>query len=226
MNLPGSATPAIATMPVVGLGEAASGRWENAITFLEKYVKYNPTHGLGPRLLSMSYANVDRMQESRAMFDRGFKGWPPAMKNVRFYMSLLPFRDLKVAESFAEGYIKAGLTGDPSDIYKISAENRLTGEEVKRLFFGQKVMGIALATGKPWWIERSEDGKAIIRDGDKSDTGKSWIEEDMLCDQWDNFYEGLTDCWVVYRKPEGNPENNDEFLGAPGYGIYPFSPVE
>jgi len=56
-----------------------------------------------------------------------------------------------------------------------------------------------------------------------SDTGKSWFEEDMLCDQWDNLYEGLKDCWAVYRNPEGTPENNDEYIGAPGYGLYLFS---
>jgi hypothetical protein len=48
----------------------------------------------------------------------------------------------------------------------------------------------------------------------------------MLCDQWDNLYEGLKDCWVVYRNPEGTPEKNDEYLGAPGYGLYPFSQIE
>jgi hypothetical protein len=118
------------------------------------------------------------------------------------------------------------MPGESSEIYKISAENRLTGEEIRELFLGRKVTGFNLATGKQWWIERSQDGKATIRDGDKSDTGKSWIEENTLCDQWDNLYERLTDCWVVYRNPEGTPEKNDEYLGAPGYGIYPFSQVE
>ena len=94
------------------------------------------------------------------------------------------------------------------------------------MFFGRKVTGFAFGAGKQWQVERSKDGKTTIRDGDGSDTGKSWIEEDMLCDQWDNLYEGSKDCWVVYRNPEGNPEKNDEYLGAQGYGIYPFSQVE
>ncbi|MGD8714958.1 MAG: hypothetical protein PVG70_10475, partial [Desulfobacterales bacterium] len=118
------------------------------------------------------------------------------------------------------------LPGEPSGFYKISKENRLTEKEIRKLFFGRQVTGFTLATGKQWRIERSKDGKAKIRSGEDSDTGKSWIEEDMLCDQWDNLYEGLKDCWVVYRNPEGNPENNDEYLGAPGYGIYPFSQIE
>jgi len=177
-------------------------------------------------LLAMLYGHVGRFQEARAMLDKGTKGWPAAMKNVRFIMSLLSFGDLQTAERFAEGFVKAGLPGEPSGFYKISKENRLTEKEIRKLFFGRKVSGSTFPTGKQWRIEHTKDGKATIRGGEDSDTGKSWIEDDMLCDQWDNLYEGLKDCWVVYRNPEGTPEKNDEYLGAPGYGIYPFSPVE
>jgi tetratricopeptide (TPR) repeat protein len=211
---------------VRGFGEAASGRWEEAVPLVEKFVKYNPKAGFGYLLLAMLYAQVGRAQEARAMLDRGTKGWPAAMKNVRFIMSLLRFGDLQTAARFAEGFVKAGLPGEPAGFYKISKENRLTEKEIRKLFFGRQVTGFTPVTGKQWRIERSKDGKATIRDGDRSDTGKSWIEEDMLCDQWDNLYEGLKDCWVVYRNPEGTPEKNDEYLGAPGYGIYPFSPVD
>jgi len=211
---------------VRGFGEAVSGRWEEAVPLIERYVKYNPKAGFGYLMLAMLYAKVDRVQEARAMLEKGTKGWPAAMKNVRFIMSLFSFGDLQIAESFAEGYVKAGLPGEPSGFYKISKENRLTEKEIRKLFFGRQVIGFTLATGEQWQIERSKDGKAKILDGDRSDTGKSWIEEDMLCDQWDNLYESLKDYWVVYRNPEGTPEKNDEYLGAPGYGIYPFSLVK
>jgi hypothetical protein len=209
-----------------GFGEAAGGKWEAAVPFMERFVKYNPKSGFGYRLLAMLYAQVGRVQEARAMFNDSTKKWSTAMKNVRWYMSNFPFKDLQFTERLAEGFIKAGITGKPSGFYKISAENRLTGEEIRELFFGRKVTGFTLATGKQWWVERSQDGKAALRDGDDSDSGKSWIEEDMLCDQWDNLYESLKDCWVVYRNPEGTPEKNDEYLGAPGYGVYPFSQIE
>jgi tetratricopeptide (TPR) repeat protein len=209
-----------------GFGEAASERWEEAVPFLERFIKYNPGAGFGYRTLSMLYAHTGRVQEARTMLDKGTERWPPTMKNVRFVMSGYPLKNVKVMERFAEGLVKAGLPGKPSDFYKISAENRLAGEELRKLFLGRKISGSNMVTGKKWWIERSEDGKAAIRDGDKSDTGKSWIEEDIICDQWDNFLENLRDCWVIYRNPEGTPENNDEYLGAPGYGIYPFSRVQ
>ena len=174
-------------------------------------------------MLAMLYAQEGRDQEAQLMLDKGTKGWPNALKNVRFIMSLLSIGDLQSAERFAEGFVKAGLPGESSGFYKISKENRLNGKEIMELFFGRSVTGFTLGTGKQWWIERGKDGKATIRDGDDSDTGKSWVKEDMLCDQWDNFYEGLKDCWVVYRNPEGTPEKYDEYLGAPGYGIYPFA---
>ena len=194
---------------------------------MEKSIEHNPKFGpFLNRILAMYKVKAGLVQEGQDMFAKYSKKQPDSMKNVRYYMSLYAYRDPQVLKSFAEGYIKAGLPGELDDFYKISSENKLAGEELKRLFFGHKVAGLTLATNKQWSVERSEDGKATIQDDDKSDTGKSWIEDDMLCDQWDNLHEGLKDCWVVYRNPDGTRDKNDEYLGAPGYGIYPFSPVE
>ena len=157
--------------------------------------------------------------------DNGTEGWPAAMKNIRYFMSK-GFKDPQSIKRWAEGCLKAGMQGEPSGYYKISDKHRLTGKEIKILFFGRKVTGFDSITQKQWWIERTKNGKATIRGGEGSDSGKSWIEDDMLCDQWDNLFEGLKDCWVIYRNPEGTQEKNDEYLGAPGYGIYPFSPAE
>ena len=205
-----------------GLGEAVKGRWEEAVPFVERFVKYNPSAS-GNLILAMLYAKIGRMQEAKTIIDETTKKWPVTMKNVRWFLTNLPFKDLKVTEQFAEGLIEAGLAGEPNGFYKIYAENQLTGDELRSKFFGQKVTGFNMVSKKQWWIERGDNGYATIREGDKSDTGKSWIENDMICDQWDNLYEGLKDCWVVYGNPEGTTENNDEYLGAPGYGICPFS---
>jgi hypothetical protein len=192
---------------------------------MEKAVKQNQA-GYAIRLLAMIKANAGQIQEARTLFADSADKLPPSMKNVRFFMSAWPFKDFKVARNFAEGYVKAGLPGESNDVYKISSDNRLTKKDIRGLFFGKKVKGFNLVTKKPWLIEREKDGKATILDGDKSDSGRSWIEDDMLCDQWNNLYEGLKDCWVIYRNPEGSPENFDSYLGVPGYGIFPFSEVE
>ena len=160
------------------------------------------------------------------MFATNSEKLPGSMKTVRVYTALVTLSDLQVLKSWAEGLIRAGIHGEIGDIITISRDNKLTGDELRKLFLGRKVSGLNMITGQQWWIERSEEGNATIREGDKSDTGKSWIEEDMLCDRWENLYESLNDCWVVYRNPEGTSKNTDEYLGAPGYGIYPFSMEE
>ena len=124
-----------------GFGEAAAGRWETAIPLMERFVEYNPKSRFGYRMLAMLYAHVDRVQEARAMLDRGTEGWPGPMKSVRFVMSLLSFDDLQTAKRFAEGFVKAGLPGESSGFYKISKENRLTEKDIRELFFGRKVVG-------------------------------------------------------------------------------------
>jgi len=176
--------------------------------------------------LANLYAHVGRIQDAKEALQKGTKGWPPTMKSLRFVSTLLPLKDLQIVDRFAEGYLQAGLPGDPSGYYKIAAENRLIGDEIREKLIGQQVTGYTMATGKPWHILRKEDGTASIQDGEKKDSGKSWIEDDLLCDQWDTFYEGLKDCWVIYRNPEGTPERKDEYLGTPGYGVYPFSVIE
>ena len=191
---------------------------------MERFFDYNSNAGFGYRTSAMVYAN--RIQDARKMLEAGTKGWPNTMKNVVWFMSNWPLKNLQTAQRFAEGYVKAGLQVDPAKIFKITAGNRLTGKEITDLFFGKKVIGQTLAAGKRWWIQRSRDGEANIHEGDNGDSGKSWVKNDMLCDQWENFYEELKDCWVIYRNPDGSPENKDEYLGAPGYGIYPFSIIK
>lgn len=193
---------------------------------MEKAIKYNSKPTNTYRNLSVAYAHVGRTQEAQAMADKGFEKWPEAMRNLNFYMSIGFFKDPQIMELFAEGALKAGLPGEPSGYYKISKENQLTGPEIKKLFFGRKVTGFNLLTQKKWRIERSKEGKATILYGEGSDRGKSWVEDNMLCDQWDELNEGLKDCWPVFRNPEGIRENNDEYLGTPGYGTYPFSVAE
>ncbi len=193
---------------------------------MEKAIKYNPKATNSYRNLSIAYAHVGRIQEARTMVDKGFGKWPEAMRNLQFYMDLGFYKDLQTSERMAEGVLKAGLPGEPSGYYKISKENQLTGLEIRKLFFGRKVTGFNLLTQKQWWTERSKEGKATIRGGEGSDSGKSWIEDNMLCDQWDDLNEGLKDCRPVFPNPEGTRGSKDDYLGKSGYGTYPFSVVE
>jgi len=213
---------------------------EEASTAFERAHKHNPKLRWVLTRLAVVYANLGRIEEARSTLEplieyhagRGLEGL-----NLRFQMYFCPFKDKEVEKRFADGLIKAGLPGEPGGYYKIYQENKLAGEEIKDLVFTQTVTGFDIVSGKQWWIKRTKDGKATYR-GPKgyvkgevsdveetSDTGKSWVEGNRLCNQWANSYGGLEDCFPIYDNPEGTQEKKDEYIGVTVYGFVPFSLV-
>jgi hypothetical protein len=107
------------------------------------------------------------------------------------------------------------------------AENQLTGEEIKNLLFGSKTTGINLFDGRQWWAERKKDGE-ITWSGPgsiPSDTGKSRIEGDMICNQFQKRLWGIENCGTVFRNPGGSYEGKDEYVICWDTGFSPLSVV-
>ena len=109
-------------------------------------------------------------------------------------------------------------------ISRIPAFNGLSDsqlEEIKNIAFGQKIAAL------DGIVDRTKEGEATYRGYlGKSDKGKSWIEGDLLCDQWQERYEGFKNCYPVFRNPEGSRKKLDEYLAATDFGIIPWSPTE
>ena len=210
-----------------GLTSLARERYEEAVDFFKTGLEINPQAKFFHAMLAAAYGHLGFQKEAQAALNNRMKGWPSNQRNLRYFMSWhLPYKYQEMAERFADGLLKAGLAGEPSGYYKIYKEHKLSGEEIRGLFFGRKIIGSDLRTDQTWWIERTKDGRATYsgtEGTEGSDSGKSWVEDDMLCDQWENLFGGLKECWPIFRNPEGSHENQDEYLGVPGYGIYPFS---
>jgi hypothetical protein len=139
-----------------------------------------------------------------------------------FYM---PFKDPEVEKRFAEGFIKSGVPGKIGEYYKstIFQKNKLTGDEIKELVFGKTVSGFDFKSEEEWSIKRGKDGSASYRKGKIFDTGKSWIEEDRLCNQWQNLYGGYRDCAPIFMNPEGMSNKKEQYIGISAYGFVPFA---
>jgi len=106
-------------------------------------------------------------------------------------MSQWPFKDPKVADRLAEGLVKAGLPGQASDYCKVLKQNRLTGEEIRKLLFGHTRKGLVYGREEaPWSISCTKDGRIEFMAGNSYDTGKSWIEGDSLFHQFETIREG------------------------------------
>ena len=115
----------------------------------------------------------------------------------------------------------------PYRYYKILDENGLTGKQIRTLLFGRKVVGVEEGIGSGGWFERSLDGQATYRGLIGGfDSGKSWIEGDMLCDQWQERFGGDKTCYPVFRNPKGEPEKQNEYLIMYSWSIFSFSVVD
>lgn len=203
---------------LLGLAHFGMGQIEEAAALIEKALSQTPEATIWRKTLAVMYGYLGRDQEAQTV--RGFL-YGSRFLDTRRAMYFYPFKNPEIAKSFADGFYKfAGYFVDPG-YYKVSDENRLTEEEIKALVFGRK------AAGSDGIIDRTKDGKATISRGfSDSESGTSWVEGDMLCNQWQNLMKGLKDCAPVFRNPEGTPDGLDEYLWITDYGFVAFSPVD
>jgi len=221
---------------LLGLAHFSMGKLEEAVTLFERALTHNPElRGLSAPLAA-AYAHLGRDQEARLALanyrnEWSWYGWSPDLLRV---MQFFPFKDPEVADRLADGLLKAGLPGQPSGYCKVSHEHKLTGGEIRFLVFGRTVTGLSPLTGLEWRIHRTKDGKisyqgnwpfTIMTPGESGD-GTSWIEGDMLYDQWENIFRGLKYHMAVYRNLDGTPEMKNEYLFVTDFGIFPWSPVD
>jgi tetratricopeptide (TPR) repeat protein len=203
------------------------GQLEEAVTSIERALTHNPELPRYAPILSAAYAHLGRDQKAQAALDDYKKAWEMRGFNLQKAMLFFPFKEPEVVDRLADGLLKAGLLGQPSGYYKIFQKNKLAVEEIRELVFGRRVTGFSRRGGK-YWVERTKDGKATYRvtrgtPDDYDDSGTSWIEDDMLCDQWQTHRYGFKHCMTVFRNPEGTPKRKNEYLAISDFGIHPFS---
>jgi TolB-like protein len=227
---------------LVGLGWAhfCMGETAEAATFFEQVVKLHPEAGI-ENALAIIYGALGRDQDARAMLELRKKksGRAPDVEVAMFGM---PFRDRAIVDRYAEGAFKAGYA--PARIsggyFPASQENHLTGEEIKSLLLDSKITGID-RDGQQWWEDFEKNGDFTWRGpalkdpytqkiisaptvaGPNSDRGKSRIEGNMICHQFEKNYWGLEFCGTVFKNPKGTNESKDEYFFCNDIGFTPFS---
>ena len=205
----------------LGLAHFCMGQFEEAVTFLEKAHDHKSVLWSIEVPLAAVYAHLDRDEEARAAIDVFRRD--QALPNVRQVMYFYPFKDMEIADRFADGLLKAGLPGEPSGFYKIYEENKLTGDEIRGLVFGRTIM-----VPSNLLIKISKNGNATILEEGKGpiETGTISSEGDALCVKWDKLLNGLKNCGPCFRNPEGTQAKKNEYLHISILGIDPFSSAD
>jgi len=186
-----------APLSAAGMAYFIMGDLQKAATMTERAVAHNPTIVGYYERLSAIYALLDQNQDAQAAYNNCLKTWEigrfPA--NLVTIMSSFLIKDRQIADRYADGLVKAGWPGKPSEYYKIYDQNILTGEEIGRLVFGQEIT--IEEFGKKYWFVHSEKGR--LKDISRVREGKWWIEGDMLCHQLESgITKGLNDCGEIF----------------------------
>ena len=221
---------------LLGGAQFCMGNLEEAAALIERGLRINPDVTRSGSWLIAVYGLLGKTEEARAALDMYSKGRAPkpGIRNITYFF---PFTDPALADRFAEGLIKGGVPGRASEYLPGFKENRLNGEEIKKLLFDSTSSGFFGNSpgGKQWRIERAKDGgftwhgpepASTAKDGGEpivSDTGKSWIEGDMLCQQYEKRFWGLEFCQTVFRNPRGRHESKDEYFQFSDVGAVTFS---
>jgi tetratricopeptide (TPR) repeat protein len=207
---------------VLGTAHFSMGNLEQAVTYFERSRTHNPENYDNNLFLAATYSHLGREKEAREALENyynSFRGWKPTLRRA---MYPYPFKNPEVAERLAEGLIKAGLKGGPSGYYKILEENRLSGEEIRKLVYGREIRTDCPPIGVDN-VNRTKDG-TFEHAG--YGPGKSRILDEMLCDKWDSRYGGLEYCGTVFQNPEGTPDTEDEYIYVTDFQICELSPKE
>jgi len=132
-----------------------------------------------------------------------------------------PYKNSEEFDRFMEGLIKAGYKGNPSNYHKLKKENKLTGQEIQELIFGKTMEGNIFDA--EWSVSTNEDGDSVYNRFFSIYEGKSWIEGDTVCSQYELLYDGLKHCSEVYKIPEGDNLTYSEYFLLNDFYLYSFS---
>jgi hypothetical protein len=210
------------------------GDLEEAVSLVEKACRLNPENAPSwASWLAPFYASVGRDQEARAVIEAPrteatkIAGVSPF--SLRYIMNALPFKDRAVAQRVADGLLKAGVPPAkiPGGYFPAFKENQLTGEEIKRLLFGSTINGYTIYP-QQFRNNYKKNGECTwqgppFMGWPGSDIGKSRIDGDTICWQYQKRFWGIEYCGTVFRYPGGTYEGKDEYFWCSDFGFWAFS---
>jgi TolB-like protein/class 3 adenylate cyclase/cytochrome c-type biogenesis protein CcmH/NrfG len=201
----------------LGMAQFCLGNLEEAASLMEKVLKANPEWFPPSTALSSFYGLLGRNEEARAALENAYKGFIRLPADVRAVSYFYPFKDRRIADSFAEGLIKAGLPGRVSDYIHVSKQDQITGDDLRSFLYPSSITGFR-SNGSQWSIDFAKDGTVT-----GLDTGRSWLEGDEVCFQFQKLAFGMVYCGTTFKNPRGTFERKNEYVRFNDIGMITFS---
>jgi TolB-like protein len=190
------------------------GDFEKAVAFIQEGLTLNPALTNYSSFKAASHAFLGNMKEAKDAWHKFVDGFPTQEHlSTKYLYYFFPFKDHKVFDRFIDGLNTAGFEGNPSDYYRVDKKNRLSGQKIKELLFGKIAKGYDA-------IEREFSYRwTAVGDFEFScpqalilEKGKSRIEGDSICHQFEYLYDGIKACMDVYYITERNDDAKKQYL--------------
>jgi TolB-like protein/class 3 adenylate cyclase/Flp pilus assembly protein TadD len=174
--------------------------------------------------IAMTLAQLNRLDEANAEIKSVLD--VSAWRNLGYTRLLYGYTKRKKDLDFRiDALRKAGLPEWPQG-FSGSAGDRLKGPEIEALLFGKR------------WLGHSQiDLRAFAQKTDENSSvryylrGSTWdgtvsVEGDTICYRFSSVLLGRKACGHVYRNPDGNVEDTNEFVAVDAFDVHHFSPKE
>ena len=210
----------------LGMSRFGMERFDEAAEPLEEARKRVPDHRGTLTFLVATYGYLGRAEEAAFALGQLKQFAINAVVDWRSSTTVLqaniwPFAELADLERLRQG-LRLGGMPEFRDEWGLGRDDKLTGDEIRKLVFGRTLLGRHPVSGLTFTITRTADGR-FTSEGLWSDSGVSRIVGDRLCNEWTKYGPS---CAVIYRNPDGSRKERSEYLLVQRSGAFPFSPTE
>ncbi len=192
-----------------GLAHFTTGKYQKSIDAVQ-YAKTRYTDSpYLDRILAVSYGLSGRQEEAATALKDYLKIYDFNLSAHNLYFHH-PWKDHKIFDRFLEGLIKAGFKGSPK-YYKIDKQNRLYGQEIKKLALGRTLI---INNEIIWQIRKNGDVRFPTGPDPSSPVfkGKFRVENDSACFQFKQLYDGIKFCSEIYRISDADANSNSDYM--------------
>jgi adenylate cyclase len=208
-----------------GMAYYTLGRLDEAKISIDRARSHNPKQSRYGAIQAAVLAELGLVDEASAALQDYLSGWA-TYTTLNWVMFNWPYQDLETIGRLSRALVKATLPATPQRYYLVDAEDRLDSNDIERLLSGKTMLGIdkSYYGGDDFQITRDVDMQ-IVQHGYLTyfDKGKSWIENDLLCDPWNAFGDY---CVAIYRNSAGSAATNDEYLFFTLMNTFAFSVLD
>ena len=194
---------------------------------LTRHAQYSSDVEVGSAFIAATYAFLGQEVKAKKALETWLSEYLGPYPDTQTLYIQYTIKDEEVFNRLVNGLIKAGWKADPKAYYPIQKENKLDGQEISTLVFGKTLSGILFGFYE-WSTKIADDGNAMSSNNMEGTVykGKTWIESESFCFQYEKRYGGIKYCYDIYRNKKGDKISKNEYLLMGDNWILPFSVFE